>query len=325
MKRISSLTNRFASVCAAIGATALIAAAAERGPALPDYPAKEVAPGVFVIHGPVDYPTPENQGFMNNPAFLTTDEGVIVVDPGSSVQTGEMVLRQIRRVTHKPLLAVINTHVHGDHWLGNHAMRAEAPEVPIYGHSHMITAIGDGAGTEWINRMLTATKGATAGTEVVAPDRPVQNRDEMSIGGLSFVFHYFGQQHSHSDLMIAVPERSLLFLGDNANNRRIVRMDDGSFQGLIAGLDSIREAVEAQVLIPGHGETGGWEIVDQNLDYMRVLHAGVTELYDEGMSDFEMKPVIAERLSAFSDWAGFESELGKHISLAYLEVEADAF
>uniref|UniRef100_UPI0035941BE5 MBL fold metallo-hydrolase n=1 Tax=Thiocapsa sp. TaxID=2024551 RepID=UPI0035941BE5 len=99
-------------------------ALADRGPDLPDYPTEQVAPGLYVIHGPVDYPTPENQGFMNNPAFLVTETGVIVVDPGSSVQTGEMVLRRIRKVTDKPLLAVLNTHVHGDHWLGNQAMLA---------------------------------------------------------------------------------------------------------------------------------------------------------------------------------------------------------
>ncbi len=48
-------------------------------------------------------------------------------------------------------------------------------------------------------------------------------------------------------------------------------------------------------------------------------------LYEEGISDFDMKPRIAERLSRFKDWPGFEEELGKHISLAYLEVEASAF
>ncbi len=31
--------------------------------------------------------------------------------------------------------------------------------------------------------------------------------------------------------MIEVPEEDLVFTGDNANNGRIVRMDDGSFTG----------------------------------------------------------------------------------------------
>jgi len=302
-----------------------VSALAARGPEVPDYDAEEVAPGVHVIHGPVDYPNPKNQGFMNNPAFLVTDEGVVVVDPGSSVQTGEMVLRQIRKVTDKPLLAVLNTHVHGDHWLGNQAMRAAAPEVPIYGHPKMLEAIEQGAGGEWLDRMMRATEGATEGTDVVGPNKALDHGDKVEHGGLTFRVHHHGQVHSHTDLMIEVPEKELLFLGDNANNRRIVRMDDGSFAGAVAALDKVKQDVSAKVLVPGHGRTGGWEIVDANRDYMATIYGTVESLYEEGMSDFEMKPQITEKLAAFNDWAGFDDELGKHISLAYLQVEEAAF
>jgi glyoxylase-like metal-dependent hydrolase (beta-lactamase superfamily II) len=303
-----------------------VSALAAVGPEVPDYAAEEVTPGVFVIHGPLDYPNPKNLGFMNNPAFLVTESGVVVVDPGSSFQAGEMVLRQIRKVTDKPLLAVLNTHVHGDHWLGNQAMRAEAPEVPIYGHPKMLAAIDEGAGAEWVDRMLRATEGATEGTEAVGPNKALDDGDRVEHGGLTFRIHHYGQVHTRTDLMIEVPEKALLFLGDNANNRRIVRMDDGSFAGTIAALEKVKQdASAAKVLVPGHGRTGGWEIVDANRDYMAILYGEVESLYDEGLSDFEMKPQIAEKLAGFKDWAGFEDELGKHISLAYLQVEEAAF
>lgn len=302
-----------------------LAETAERGPALPDYGAEQMAPDVYVIHGPVGYPSPENQGFMNNPAFVVTIEGVVVVDPGASVQSGEMVLRQIRKLTDQPLLAVLNTHVHGDHWLGNQAMRAAQPEVPIYGHPEMIAAVEQGAGAEWEDRMLRATDNATAGTEAIGPNKALDDGDELVLGGLTYRFHHFGQQHTLTDLMIEVPEKSLLFLGDNANNKRIVRMDDASFSGLINGLQQIKARTEAKVLVPGHGQTGGWEIVDQNLDYLTIVYGGVQELFEEDVSDFEMKPTISDRLGDFQDWAGLDDELGKHISIAYLQVEADAF
>jgi glyoxylase-like metal-dependent hydrolase (beta-lactamase superfamily II) len=173
--------------------------------------------------------------------------------------------------------------------------------------------------------MLRATGNATAGTEAVGPNNALDDGDELTLGGLTYRFHHFGQQHTHTDLMIEVPEKAVLFLGDNANNKRIVRMDDASFSGLINGLQQIKTRVKADVLIPGHGHTGGWEIVDQNLDYLNTVYGGVQELFDEGVSDFEMKPVIADRLSAFDGWAGLDDELGKHISIAYLQVEADAF
>jgi glyoxylase-like metal-dependent hydrolase (beta-lactamase superfamily II) len=298
---------------------------AERGPDLPDYPADQVAPGLYVIHGPVDYPTPENQGFMNNPAFLVTETGVIVVDPGSSVQTGEMVLRQIRKVSDKPLLAVLNTHVHGDHWLGNQAMLAEAPQVPIYGHPEMLKLIAQGAGEEWVQRMLSATEGATEGTVAEGPTHALEGGETLSIGGVTFKTHYYPHVHSTSDLMFEIPELEVLFLGDNACNGRIVRMDDGSFIGSINALDGVKESVTASVLIPGHGQTGGWEIVDAYRAYLTGVYDGVAALYESGGSDFEMRPIIEEQLARFKDWPGFKEELGKHVSLAYLEVEADAF
>ena len=63
---------------------------ADKGPAIKDYPARQVTDNVYVIHGPLGMPNPENQGFMNNPAFVITKDGIVVIDPGSSVQIGEM-------------------------------------------------------------------------------------------------------------------------------------------------------------------------------------------------------------------------------------------
>ena len=133
---------------------------------------QEVASGVYVIHGPKELPTPENQGFMNNPAWVISDRGVVVVDPGSSIQVGEMVLAQIEKTTDKPILAVFNSHIHGDHWLGNQAIRARYPDTPIYGHERVGPKVIAGAGTEWVELMLRMTEGATAGTEVVNADSP---------------------------------------------------------------------------------------------------------------------------------------------------------
>ena len=51
------------------------------------FSAEKVSQHVYVIHGPLDIPNPENKGFMNNPAFIVAEKSVIVVDPGSSQDT----------------------------------------------------------------------------------------------------------------------------------------------------------------------------------------------------------------------------------------------
>ena len=80
-----------------------------------------------------------------------------------------MVLRQMRAITAKPVIAVLNTHVHGDHWLGNDAVLRAFPGVPIYGHPKMIAAIDAGAGEQWIDSMNRLTGNAVAGADNTAP------------------------------------------------------------------------------------------------------------------------------------------------------------
>ena len=57
-----------------------------------DYPVDKIAAHTYVIHGPREIASVANQGFMNNPAFIITGEGVVVIEPGSSVQAGRMVI-----------------------------------------------------------------------------------------------------------------------------------------------------------------------------------------------------------------------------------------
>ena len=126
-----------------------------------DYPFERVAENTWVIHGPLGHPSVENQGFMNNPGIVLTSAGVVVVDPGSSVQAGEMVLRMISKVTKEPVVATFNTHVHGDHWLGNQAVRAAYPDAPIYAHPRQIEKVKAGAGDSWVAMMKRLTNGFT--------------------------------------------------------------------------------------------------------------------------------------------------------------------
>lgn len=294
------------------------------GPAIRDYPADKVAESIYVIHGPLETPNPGNQGFMNNPAFVITSEGIVIVDPGSSIQIGEMLLRMIRKTSDKPVIAVFNTHIHGDHWLGNQAIHATYPDAPIYGHPNMIELIEQGDGDNWVALMEQLTEGKTAGTKVVAPNVAVGNGDEFEFGDTSIRIHHYGIAHTTSDLMIEIPKASIIFLGDNALNKRIPRIDDGNIQGNIEACTRILET-GSKTYVPGHGQTGDDNVPKIFSRYLDTLYKTVKQYYEEGLSDFEMKDQVVAQLSEFSDWSGFDEQIGKHISLAYLQIEAAEF
>ena len=60
----------------------------------------------------------------SNAGFLVTDEGVLVVDTRQHPRDGQDLIDRIRKITDKPIKWVINTHFHGDHYLGNPAFKA---------------------------------------------------------------------------------------------------------------------------------------------------------------------------------------------------------
>lgn len=306
----------------------LIAGAAyalqKAGPLKGEWTPEKVAEGIYVIHGPLGVPSPENQGFMNNPAFIVSEEGVVVVDPGGSVQVGEMVLARIEQITDKPIVGVFNSHIHGDHWLGNQAIRAKYPDVPIYGHERVGPKIIAGAGTEWVKMMLSMTEQATAGTEIIGPDHPVKDGDEITFAGDTYVVMNNGKAHTDTDIMVLVKERGVIFLGDNAGNGRILRLEGGSFAGNIEALDNAL-ATGATVFVPGHGVTGGKEVAQNYRDYMQTVYGAAQTGVDDGLADFEIRPTLMPKLEPWEAWNGFDIELGKHINGAFLEAEAAAF
>ncbi|WP_456444684.1 MBL fold metallo-hydrolase [Thiolapillus sp.] len=298
---------------------------AEKAPPLKAaYQAMQVADEVYVIHGPKGVPSPQNQGFMNNPAFIVTEKGVVVVDPGSSVQVGEMVLDQIRKITDKPVVAVFDTHVHGDHWLGNQAILEAFPHVKIYAHPKMMERVEKGAGAQWLEVMMDMTKGATAGTRVVSANSPVNEGSVISIGGVDIHVLHEGKSHTDTDIMLHLPEKGVIFLGDNAGYGRMLRLNDGSFLGNIRNLNRAL-ATNAKVFVPGHGPTAGPEAATEYRDYLQAVYQGVKSYFEDDLSDYEIKPRLLPKLARWKDWTDFDSLVGSHISLAYLEVEAAEF
>jgi glyoxylase-like metal-dependent hydrolase (beta-lactamase superfamily II) len=315
---MKSITQLLLSLCLLGGLTAALAAV------VPDQPFEKVAENTWIIHGPVGMPNVENRGFMNNPGVVMTSKGAVVVDPGSSVQSGEMLLRMLKDVTDQPVVAVFNTHVHGDHWLGNQAIRAAYPDVPIYGHSEMLVMIENGSGDTWVELMDKLTEGATKGTRVVGPDHALNHGDTIKVGNKTFRAHHHGQAHTRTDLMIEVAEDGVVFLGDNVTVNLIPRMSDGNFTGNINSIDRIME-VGASTWVPGHGNTGDAAMVKNYRDYLAAVYAAARQAFSADMDSSDVKPIALKATAAYSDWTGYDDAIGPHGAQAYMEVEAAEF
>ena len=284
-----------------------------------NYPVVKVAPDTYVIHGPLGEPSVANQGFMNNPGWVIAGDQVVVIDPGSSVQAGRRVVQQIKKTTRLPVTTVYTTHIHGDHWLGNQAILEAWPKALLVAHPDMIAKAQAGEAQSWVSAMSRLTQGYTEGTRAVIPTLVTADGTTTKIGNRVFTVHLSNDAHSKSDIMIEV-DNGVLFTGDNVLNKRVARMDDGSFVGTIKEIDRAL-SLPVKVIVPGHGKTGGREVLTAQKAYLQTLFDAVKTEYDLGKSDFEMKPVVEKKLAKFKHWHGFDAALGKHVSLAVLEIE----
>lgn len=290
------------------------------------YPLVQINERIYIIHGPQDLPSPQTRAFMNNPAAIMTNTGVIIVDPGSSLEIGRQLLAKIGEVTDKPVIAVFNTHVHGDHWLGNQAIREAYSKVPIYAHEDMIKQVKSGAGEEWIGVFNNMTDGAVTGTKAIAPNIGLKGGEIIDFDGVRLRIHHTGKAHTNHDIMIEVVGEKSVFLGDIATNHRVPSSDvpqDANFKGQ---MEAIREILKtnAELYIPGHGKSGGKEIPEASLQFLEQLYASVQKYYDQGLSDYEMKQKVIDDLAEYKDWYNF-NEMGKVISYLYLEIENNSF
>ena len=299
-----------------------------KGPPVPDRPPVQVSPHVWIIQAPDGFPTPQNQGMMANITFVIGRDGVIVVDSGASLQIGEMAIRMLRTLTPKPVVGIVNTHYHGDHWLGNHAFaEAFGEDLPRYALPHTREAILGVQGSFWQSSMVKWTAQASAGTRIVAPNRDAAHGDELSLGDVRLRLHHYGTAHTPSDLSVSVVEDGVMCVGDVMMDRRIANMDDGSYLGTFETMDRLRADSDTRIWLPAHGVPGPGVP-----DWQRSLFEGIFEpclaAVKAGQSVEQAKaavladPRVASRAAETKGW---DSNIGKYISLAYLEAEQADF
>jgi glyoxylase-like metal-dependent hydrolase (beta-lactamase superfamily II) len=298
------------------------------GPPVPNVAPQQLSPHVWMIYAKDGFPTQENFGLMANILFVVTAKGVVVLDSGASLQIGQMAIRMIKTVTPKPVVAVFNSHYHGDHWLGNHAFaEAFGKDLPIHALEYSRAQIAGHEGNLWRSLMERWTNQSTMGTKVVAPNRTVENGQVFDYGDVQLKMHFYGKAHTPSDLSVEVVQDKLTYVADIAMENRIANIDDGSYPGTFKYYEALQKAAGQQLWVPGHGRPGR-ELLNRYGTFMKGIWEPCEQAVKDGVPLDQAKalvlkdPRVASRANTMD---GFDANIGKYTSLAYLEAEKEAF
>lgn len=276
---------------------------AEQGPPPPvisDAAAQEIAARVYVI--------PDGRvPLVPNIGIVVGEREALVVDTGMGLANGRRVLARARSLTDKPLILTV-THFHPEHGYGAKAFADEGVRI-VYNRSQQDELNAKGrAYLDMFRTFGDAVAEQLSGVEFVEPDELYDDQMTLDLGGIRAELLHFGLAHTRGDQVVFLPEQRVLFAGDLLENRIFPIVpwfppDDVDVNGSrwIEVLDRLEE-LEPAIVVPGHGEVTGPELIGQVRAYLEDVRARVAAA--EGSVE-EVKAVLEPAIR--DDYPGWDA------------------
>ena len=280
-------------------AAAISTAATAWAQTAPSLRLRQVSPSVWYVQGLSALGAPSNQNFISNAAVIVTGQGVVVVDALGSPALAQGLAEEIRLITLQPISHVIVTHYHADHIYGLQTFKALGAR--IWAHQ----GARDYLRSDTAELRLRASREQlapwiNADTRLVEADEWLGDERELWLGGVQIVIKPMGPAHTPEDLVVYLPQESVLIAGDLVFRARIPFVGQADSRQWIGSLERLL-ALESRVIVPGHGpvSTSAREDMQMTRDYLVHLRATM------GAAAKNLDPFDAAYEAA--DWSRFES------------------
>jgi glyoxylase-like metal-dependent hydrolase (beta-lactamase superfamily II) len=234
-----------------------------------------------------------------NAYLVETAHGVVAVDATMTVAESAR-LRSDLLSLHKPLLAVLITHGHPDHYGGVTGLLA-SDAVPVIA-TRTVDAIirrDDRAKDEALKRA-----GVVWAQPRTFPNRLVDSGQSVAFDGVRFTPYDAGPGESHADCvwLLESPVKAA-FVGDLAINHVHAFLADGHSADWLKKLGPFKQQLQdlgVAIVYTGHGEPGGLDMFDWTRHYIDTFRHNVRELAAGQPSlSLEQKTELSRRMAAF--------------------------
>lgn len=284
-----------------------VAASAATAAAQPSpYRIKQVAPGVHAVIRDVARGKPSD----SNVLIIINESDVVVVDANIFPESARQTVREIRKLTNKPVRYVVNTHWHSDHHYGNAIYAQAYPGVEFVGHPytrHMVLTsdmpdLVKNIEVEYPADMARIRKALETGKrsngEPVTPDirKILEERledyrifiKEMKVvplipstltvadslvlqrGERSIVIKHLGIGNTAGDLVVYLPKEKVIATGD-----LVVNPVPFAFNAHLGEWPSTLRTLtrlDATTIVPGHGEVEtDWSYVNRLIPLFEAM------------------------------------------------------
>ena len=276
----------------------------KRGLTEADFPRiQELAPGVYSYE---QLRAAGEELFTTVSMFVITEEGVLVADGQGNFEETALMVEEIGKITDQPITHVVVASDHGDHTAGNGAF----PEgVEYIVHENSVAPM------ERMHERIP---------EIPIPETVISDRMDLTLGGRTVEILFLGRAHTGGDLVVHLPEESVLFLSETYLHRVYPAMRSAYPTEWLAMLRRAQE-MNARVNIPGHGFVDSPQVLRDELqiaiEALETVIAESTRLHEMGLT-----PEEADAEADFGDletWSLRESQRGMALRRVYMELNGE--
>ena len=277
----------------------------------------EFIPNIWSAIGATGPPTYENTGHNNNLSFITSNEGVVVINAGASSSLAKALHDEIKKITNKPVILVINENGQGHAMLGNSYWIDQG--VPILAHEDAIKEFEDN-GPQILNRMIGYNRDKADGTRLAMPTISFTDKYVINLGNLVIEALYLGSAHSPGDISVWIPSKKLVIAGDMAFHERLLPIfSHTNTKEWIATWDNEFEKLNPIYVIPGHGHPTNMDQVRKyTRNYLVYLREKIGTFIESGG---ELKDAYYVDQTPFSHLQTFKELATRNAGRVYEEME----
>lgn len=274
--------------------------------------ATQIAEGITVIPDP-------RIAFVPNIGIIEGEDAILVVDTGMGPQNGERVLSLAKDMAGDRQIYLTTTHFHPEHNFGASAFEGDATIIL----NELQAAELEDKGPSYIELFKTFGDHVAAeleGTRLVDGDQIYAGKRELDLGGRTVVFEEI-PAHTRGDQLIYIPDEKVIFTGDIVEARFFPIMPDADSDGSgwIEVLEQL-EALEPDIVVPGHGATGGVELIQRLRVHLMFVRDRVDELVAKGYDQDAITELLVPSIEAL--YPGWDNGMFLPFEIAIFYAEA---
>ena len=263
---------------------------------------------------------------LANTLMVIGDDGIVIVDAGEDIDSARIVYSEFRKITDKPVRAVIYSHFHPDHINGVKAFatnaRVRAGDVQIIAHESLVeNVINQGDKIAPILGMRTAyTSGVALPPEeqegmnlgigprpnvgratFIAPTLTYTDRERLTIAGIDMELRHVPSE-APDETAVYLPDRNILLSGETIQGPtlpNIHTLRGSRYRDPVTWYRSIDvlRSYKAEHLVPSHGQpVSGRKNVERVLrdtrDGIQFIHDQTIRFMNRGLTPDELADAV---------------------------------